>query len=326
MTTKRRASASPAPTAAPAERVYPVAGPASATKRLKKSDPGYEDQLPPEKRLKQFKRACPQATRERADRVFAQRFFCVAREKQGETSEQFKVLGTTGNAYTVQIDKVPSCDCPDGAKGNTCKHRLFVFLKVLQVPQSSNLWYQSALLSSELAAIFANARTAPRTAFEEGVVRRYQVATGALKPEDLEAESSSLGVKKRVPDEGDSCPICYEDYTPGSEEGLVFCLGESGCGNALHRECFMNWAKTSNPTTCPLCRQKWTDSSSATQGGNAHAGPSYTAEGYENYAAMTGISNKRDTSSYHQGPRRGRDGGWRFGYDDDWNGGYGWYM
>ena len=101
--------------------------------------------------------------------------------------------------------------------------------------------------------------------------------------------------------------------------------------------------------TCPLCRQKWNDSASATQGGSA-AGPSYTAEGYENYAAMAGISTKRDTSSCafssstlpscaalaleadalspladHQGPRRGRDGGWRFGYDDDWNGGFG-YM
>jgi len=179
--------------------------------------------------------ACPKATRERADRVFAQRFFCVERlRREGETSEQFKVLGSTGNRYTVtvrprplpslpasrtdeltvavrpapQIDELPSCDCPDGAKGNTCKHRLFVLLKVLQVPSSSNLWYQSALLSSELAAIFASARRGPRTAFEEGVVRRYQVATGVLKPEELEAESSALGVKKRIPDEGDSCPIC----------------------------------------------------------------------------------------------------------------------
>ncbi|GAA5916902.1 hypothetical protein JCM8208_005478 [Rhodotorula glutinis] len=61
MATKRRASASPAPAAAPTERIYPAAGPASAAKRrrLKGGDPGYDDQLaqgPPEKRLKQFKR------------------------------------------------------------------------------------------------------------------------------------------------------------------------------------------------------------------------------------------------------------------------------
>lgn len=34
----------------------------------------------------------------------------------------FKMAGTTGNLYKVVIGKVPSCDCPDGGKGNQCKH------------------------------------------------------------------------------------------------------------------------------------------------------------------------------------------------------------
>jgi hypothetical protein len=34
----------------------------------------------------------------------------------------FKMAGTTGNLYKVAIGKVPSCDCPDGGKGNQCKH------------------------------------------------------------------------------------------------------------------------------------------------------------------------------------------------------------
>lgn len=66
--------------------------------------------------------ACPKATLERADRVFAQRFFCVDRKRTSPTAEHFSVLGSTGNLYTVKIQNLPSCDCPDGAKGNHCKH------------------------------------------------------------------------------------------------------------------------------------------------------------------------------------------------------------
>lgn len=144
------------PLAPPAERIYPLAGP---SKKPKKGEPGYGE--PQEKRLRLFKKSCPLATQERADRVFLQRFFCVERNRTGEISEEFKVLGSTGNCYTVKIQHEPTCDCPDGAKGNKCKHQvrsclplprrpaltrisslaqLFVLLKILQVPQSSNLW------------------------------------------------------------------------------------------------------------------------------------------------------------------------------------------
>jgi hypothetical protein len=34
----------------------------------------------------------------------------------------FHIVGSTGNIYKVVIRKEPTCDCPDGAKGNQCKH------------------------------------------------------------------------------------------------------------------------------------------------------------------------------------------------------------
>ena len=138
--------------------------------------------------------------------------------------------------------------------------------------------YQSALLTEELQAIFSLARPAPRTLLEDRVKSAYEVATGKKKLEQGEEDGGP--VKKRIPQEGDSCPICCtfpslhfrfsfslprgegealiafngfaartdEDFEPGAEKGLVFCLTISGCGNALHTECFSNWAKTSNPT------------------------------------------------------------------------------
>jgi hypothetical protein len=40
--------------------------------------------------------------------------------------EVFDIAGTTGNVYQVTISKVPSCSCPDAAKGNQCKHIVYV--------------------------------------------------------------------------------------------------------------------------------------------------------------------------------------------------------
>lgn len=34
----------------------------------------------------------------------------------------FEVVGSTGNLYRTTIKKDPQCDCPDGMKGNQCKH------------------------------------------------------------------------------------------------------------------------------------------------------------------------------------------------------------
>jgi hypothetical protein len=60
------------------------------------------------------------------------------------------VLGATGNFYTVKLNQMPSCSCPDAAKGNTCKHLLFVMLRVLKLPQSDPWVWQKALLSTKL--------------------------------------------------------------------------------------------------------------------------------------------------------------------------------
>lgn len=80
----------------------------------------------------------PKNIQERLERVKSQRFYMIGRERTGnELKETFKVLGSTGNVYTIVIQHVPTCDCPDFAKGNHCKHLLFVMLKVLNVPATS---------------------------------------------------------------------------------------------------------------------------------------------------------------------------------------------
>jgi len=36
------------------------------------------------------------------------------------------MAGTTGNIYSITINQVPSCTCPDNQKGNQCKHIVYV--------------------------------------------------------------------------------------------------------------------------------------------------------------------------------------------------------
>ncbi|PCH37651.1 hypothetical protein WOLCODRAFT_113901 [Wolfiporia cocos MD-104 SS10] len=222
----------------------------------------------------------------------------VDRRRNGnELKEQFSVLGSTGNVYTVIIDKTPSCNCPDATKGNHCKHILFIFLKVLQVTQESGYWYQKALLTPELEDVFVHAPPSPAAVTNTRVRDAYAKATGR-------APSGSSGAqgKKRVPGPEDDCPICYENMNGAREATLTFC---EECGNGLHKECFQQWAATAQRSgkgiTCVFCRAKW-----AVAGPAGGAGVSRSSEGYINLGDVAGLSPVRDTSSYYHGPRRGR--------------------
>ncbi|KAI5480792.1 zinc finger, RING-type protein [Pseudohyphozyma bogoriensis] len=275
---------------------YPEARPNPPKKKKVK---GEEPEPEEEKRLSLFKKQCPKNLLERVDRVMSQRFFCIERQRTSEITEKFKVLGSTGNVYEILISRTPSCSCPDGQKNGQCKHILFVLLKVLHVPRSSNLWYQKSLLTSEIRAIFA---LAPRDRVDTttaNVRHIFKLATGQIVPDPKDQANATAPTAKRLPAEGDSCPVCYEDFEEGEEKGLVFCLGVQGCGNGLHEQCFAQWAAKQNPVTCVLCRTKWT----APVKPPAPSQPTYS-EGYLNLAGQVGLSGVRDTSTYYRGPQK----------------------
>ncbi|KAG1794729.1 hypothetical protein EV424DRAFT_1600681 [Suillus variegatus] len=284
---------SPIHTPSPQEALPPP-----VKKQRKKKDP---NEPAPEKRGAMFKKKCPQNILDRVDRVMSQRFFMVDRKRTGdELREEFSVLGSTGNVYTVVIDKTPSCNCmsrPDANKGNHCKHILFIFLKVLQVSQSSGLWYQKALLTSELQEIFAHAPPAPNSVTN-------QRATTTTPSEESEPVK-----KRRAPGPEDDCPICYESMHGADENTLIWC---ETCANAVHKECFTQWAKSCGRNiTCVFCRSPWVNVST---GGQASGkGKASVSEGYINLGTVAGLSQERDTSSYYHGSRRGYR---HYGYQD----------
>ncbi|KAG9020134.1 hypothetical protein FS837_008570 [Tulasnella sp. UAMH 9824] len=209
-------------------------------KKKGKAEHNYADREPsgssskPEKRLARIRNSCPQNIMDRVDRVI---FFMIDRQRNGEDlREVFKVLGSTGNVYTVTIDKVPSCDCPDASKGNHCKHILFIFLKVLDVPVDSKGWYQKALISSELQEIFENARPNPASVASQRVREAYGEITGSSSSQGPSKPTQPPEGRRKF-EEDDECAVCYETLKDVPDSDLVWC---GTCKNALHKECYSN--------------------------------------------------------------------------------------
>ncbi|KAK0462400.1 uncharacterized protein EV420DRAFT_1524548 [Desarmillaria tabescens] len=294
-----QAKAPPNAAATPDIKMTPNAAPIPQKSPSKANTP-RQPKPKPEKRGAIFKKKCPQNILDRLDRVIEQRFFMIDRERDGdELKETFKVLGSTGNVYTVVIDHTPRCDCPDASKGNHCKHIIFVFIKVLQVPQESPHWYQKALLTSELQDVFSHA---PNAVANERLRQAHLQATGKAPASDSNKTSSN----RRMPTEEDDCPICYDKMHTEPENKLTWC---EVCGNALHGVCFAQWRTTAQNSgknvTCVWCRAEWVLPNAGKGKGKAIGD-----EGYVNLAAVAGVSTERDTSSYYHGARRGN----RYGY------------
>jgi len=63
----------------------------------------------PEKRVKRYRERPPQSLMIKHERVMTQRMFLVQRSgrKNGALEEDFSVLGSTGNVYSVNLSMVP---------------------------------------------------------------------------------------------------------------------------------------------------------------------------------------------------------------------------
>ncbi|KAI0487718.1 hypothetical protein F4859DRAFT_267673 [Xylaria cf. heliscus] len=232
-----------------------------------------------EKRLRRFRPKAPVSFNVIYQRATEQRFYVLNRSRCGTTycpEEVVEITGSTGNIYNVNIEQVPSCDCPHARGGNQCKHIIYVMSRVLRA--RPDLVYQLALLSSELREIFANAPP--------------------IGP-DGENKSADAQDPNRKEIEGD-CPICYSPFE-GAED-TVYC--RATCGQNMHKECFQMWAATKrqgarDAVTCPMCRSPWQGDQDMVMKikNTGIAG----ADGYVNVADQLGISRVRDSSTYYYG-------------------------
>ncbi|KAJ6164257.1 hypothetical protein N7470_002929 [Penicillium chermesinum] len=181
----------------------------------------------------------------------------------------FDIVGSTGNLYHVTIKKEPECDCPDGKRGNFCKHIIYILVFALKAPD--HLQYQLAFLSSEICQIY------------EGSPMKQSQAPESRKHDG-----------KRKPVEGD-CPICFMEFEPN--EKLVWC--QAACGNNIHKTCFQQWCATSASRStgvrCVYCRTTWKFETGSTDFNMdaIRAQGKRNSEGYHNIAAQFGLSTER---------------------------------
>ena len=84
--------------------------PAKSTPRRRKPKNADNATPSPEKRPKRYRDHAPQSVMVKHERVMTQRMFLVERSgrQNGALQEDFSVLGSTGNVYTVNVSMVPT--------------------------------------------------------------------------------------------------------------------------------------------------------------------------------------------------------------------------
>eukprot|EP01035_Chromulina_nebulosa_P033530 gene33530-44898_t len=204
-------------------------------KRVKKNI--IEEDESGEKRLRRFRASVPAGTKDRIKRALSQRMFLIDSKINSEVERSYKVLGSTGNVYDVDIGTIPKCSCPDFLKGNLCKHVVFVLCRVLHQEPNSFLIYQNALLTSELREIFALSDS-------KGVLLNVQASVSVKKAAaaasgDAAVEEIEESAQPDRKPQGD-CSICFEDMT-GATEKTISCMT---CKNFLHSVCLETWLRS----------------------------------------------------------------------------------
>ena len=256
-----------------------------------------------------------------------------------EYEREYAVLGSTGNVYQITIGTLHHCTCPDFAKGNLCKHVMFVLLKVLRVDSNSKYVmhlpltvyvykqrnaiccdryvYQKALLTTELAQIF---EAAPQTLFDSEVVataavrKKYKKITG-----NGDDDGDEVTVERKAL-AGNDCPVCMEELD--DKEPTTWC--RAVCGQNVHVECFREWRRAAErkgeDVVCMFCRSEWIDGPEDGAKGKKKLrkkkGSGYN-EGYMNFASEQGMSTQRDTSDYYANGWNGY-GRRSYGYRRGW--------
>lgn len=204
----------------------------------------------------------------RIAKVYLDRMYLIHRHRHNDMlREEFDICGSTANVYKVTLAGQLSCSCIDFAlRRNPCKHMLFVYLKVLRLPSHMPIYSRLTLSIEELREVFAAARQDPvAEAMASSHLRKaWETAVGYKPVSKSDTSSENVALvsaqgKRLLPTEGDACGVCYEDFEPGSDEGLEFCL--KSCGRPIHKDCLANWinSRTYGPPTCIWCRAIWHD-------------------------------------------------------------------
>jgi len=214
----------------------------------------------------------------------------------------FVVLGSTGNVYDVAIEKQPSCTCPLAVKHPTkvCKHRYFVYYKVLKLPRDdgsappedpdglAHVPHQRYLRRDELKAILVdrNPENAPLASRAARDAYRRVSGGGVIDVDDDDDDVAPAAAPRRPLDE---CTVCFEPFAEAGDDA-DFC---HSCGRNYHAACLTRWFLHKRARVCAVCAAPWRDDAPAADA------TATTEEGFLNLRALQpGVAAERDTSTY----------------------------
>ena len=182
----------------------------------------------------------------RRQRAFTQPIYLLKMNPITQTIKRsFKVVGSTGTLYTVNIQQYPSCTCPDHEQNyKICKHLYFIFLRVMKV----NSQIKNSYKDYELVQMFNNIPPYidHNVAFNKTTETNYNICI-----------VNGIGEIKKITQKfNDACPICLDDIISDSNN-VDYC--KYGCGKSVHKKCFKMWNNVSHTNKCAFCRNDWHD-------------------------------------------------------------------
>eukprot|EP00913_Durusdinium_trenchii_P003299 g3053.t1 len=160
------------------------------------------------------------------------------------------VVGHTGNVYDVRVGARVLCTCLDFVKARSaCKHLLFLFLRVFQLPDDDPRLWQRALLARELSELRHRLETLDLTEVQA--------------PEHVVSASRAPVLREAA---GRPCPVCFDPPSSSSGPWWVVCvllvilaiLGleqwRTGTSSSRHNllDCLV-LSGVRSTLSCPLC-------------------------------------------------------------------------
>lgn len=175
----------------------------------------------------------------RKENALKDKLYYIESQKKSEIKKAYKVMGTTGNIYTVTLSNKIGCSCPDYKfRHKKCKHIYFVLIKLLKLKDVN----QEAFTTEELADLLN------RKDINDGGV----VLSGEKMLKYKKLVNGNIEIIELEPKTDDLCPICMDDITNGEE--YTHC--KYSCGKCIHTDCLNTYNKnkgTNKITKCLMC-------------------------------------------------------------------------
>ena len=177
--------------------------------------------------------------------------------------------------FKVILGNPHICSCRQYNDKNSCIHILYCLLKVLRLPETHPLSWQTSLTDNEIQQVLNTPTYLTSQNRNESLSSRIRnnhpqrsSKKGDVKQDQDNEEKYSQ--RQELVEDGNSniCPICQDDMSVKTH-ALTWC--RLGCGNNMHAKCMQSLyefnQKSSSKSSalssqksrlqCPLCREPW---------------------------------------------------------------------